>query len=114
VYRARTGAVERVASEDTVFGFMPGVEYGVADIDLEPGDVVLLITDGVVEAQGADGEMFGEARLDALLTDHGHLSAREILESVFEAVDAYAMGRDVGDDVTVAVVRRRPVEEETQ
>jgi serine phosphatase RsbU (regulator of sigma subunit) len=112
VYRAGRGRVERVEGEDTVFGFLPGVEYGVVPVDLGPGDVVLLITDGVVEAQDADAEMFGDARLDALLAAHGHRSAQEILERVFVELDAFTMGKDVGDDVTVAVVRRCPEEGE--
>ncbi|MGA0060537.1 MAG: PP2C family protein-serine/threonine phosphatase [Planctomycetota bacterium] len=108
VYRARTGRVERVAGEDTVFGFLPGVDYGVTSIDLAPGDVVLLITDGAVEAQDHAGDMFGDARLDALLAAHGDRSAREILDGVFAALFAFTQGKDVGDDVTVAVVRRQP------
>jgi sigma-B regulation protein RsbU (phosphoserine phosphatase) len=111
VYRAGSGLVERVPGHDTVFGFLPGVDYGLTAVDLAPGDVVLLITDGAVEAQDAAGEMFGDARLDALLAAHGDRSAQEILEGVFAALHEFTQGKDVGDDVTVAVVRRRPVAE---
>jgi sigma-B regulation protein RsbU (phosphoserine phosphatase) len=75
------------------------------EFQLNPGDVVCFITDGVVEAQDAAGTLFGEERLTELLRAERPASAGENLTRVFQAVEAHA---DIqADDITVVVLRRK-------
>jgi hypothetical protein len=104
--RASSGRVERLPSTDAVFGFLPGVRYAPVEVVLEPGDALLLYTDGVVEAQAPGGEMFGDARLETLFREVGRAPAPVTLDAVFAAVADFTQGDARADDVTVMVVRR--------
>ena len=105
IYRAGTGAIEEVLGADTVLGFLPSPEHEVSTLDLCPGDVALLYTDGVTEATDANDEMFEEQRLRAVLRDAAPGSAAEILESVFRAVAEFADMAEQGDDVSAVVIK---------
>jgi serine phosphatase RsbU (regulator of sigma subunit) len=70
---------------------------------LEPGDVMVLYTDGVTEAPGRGGTHFGLERLCTLVEQHRQCPAKEILASVAEALDAHCPRRE--DDVTLVVLR---------
>lgn len=73
---------------------------------LEPGDTIVLVTDGAIETESPDGEQHGaEAVLGAVRT-HLRRPAREIVERVIEATRAHAAGVTQEDDVTVVVIKR--------
>ncbi|MEO5989297.1 MAG: PP2C family protein-serine/threonine phosphatase [Candidatus Eisenbacteria bacterium] len=89
-----------------VVGMMEGLPYEEASIDLQPGDRILLYTDGVSEAQSPTGEMFGEERLYALLESQpASLPARELVDRVLNGLRAFLAGAEPGDDITVMALR---------
>ncbi|MGE3966335.1 MAG: PP2C family protein-serine/threonine phosphatase [Planctomycetota bacterium] len=110
VVRARNGGVERLESSGPMLGFMPGSKFLSVESDLAAGDLVLLYTDGVIEAPNAAGEEFGEDRLLELLKTSAGLDAETILDRVFAAVASHC-GEQVrgGDDVTVVALTREGV-----
>lgn len=108
IYRAEKGEIERISSDAPILGFMPGARHGQHNTNLLPGDVMLLYTDGVVEATNSDGEMLGDARLGEMLADVASGSAEQILQAVFEAVESFADAAMPGDDVTAVVVKALP------
>jgi serine phosphatase RsbU (regulator of sigma subunit) len=65
----------------------------------------VLYTDGVVEAR-RDGELYGDERLDALLSEQHELSARALAAAVAESAREFA-GGDLSDDLAVVVIRRK-------
>lgn len=105
VYRAASQTVEELRGEDTVLGFLPSPEHAVQTVGLEPGDVVLLYTDGVTEATSAEGEMFEEERLAEVLRNAAGGSAEEILDAVFGAVRGFADSQGDSDDISAVVIR---------
>ena len=84
---------------------MPGSEYEVGRITLNAGDDLVLYTDGITEATNPDDEMFGEERLEQLLTEHRHSSAREIEEQVYTSIKDFAAGAAQADDLTMVIVK---------
>ncbi len=105
LYRAATGSVQPIRGDGTIFGFLPEASYDSTRIELLPGDFLFLYTDGVTEAVNADEDMFGEERLAAVLAGAGKGSARQILDAVLAAVDAFADRRLKGDDMTLVVLK---------
>ena len=75
---------------------------------LEPGDLLLLATDGAIELKNESGEMFGRQRLERLLQDNHHRTAAEILGIIGTAVSDFHPADAPPDDVTVMVVKREP------
>jgi adenylate cyclase len=83
-----------------------GFEYVAAARRLEPGDTLCLITDGITEAARADGELYGRARLEALLGGLGDAgSAAEIGEAVRRDVVAFTGDAETSDDMAILVLR---------
>ena len=72
----RRQAVERLQPTCTVMGLFPRWECSVAEVQLAPGDTLLLYTDGVTEAENAQGEEFGEDRIIEILRAQRHLPPR--------------------------------------
>jgi serine phosphatase RsbU (regulator of sigma subunit) len=79
--------------------------YEAAACRLQPGDTLCLVTDGVTEATNAEGELFGRARLEAILTRGVKLSAEELAVAVRDAVAAFVGGSEPADDLAILVVR---------
>ena len=90
----------------TALGIIPGIEYGENTIKLEPGDTVILYTDGITEAFNAEGELFGLDQLCEIFRDKQPQSAEEASQIVFEAVDKFAGDEPQSDDQACLVFRR--------
>ena len=104
VFRA-DGGKELLDRGGLVIGIMPGVEYEEGRTVLGPGDDLVLYTDGITEAANADEEMFGEERLEVLLREHRHRSAREIEEHVYSGIRDFVGAAAQSDDLTMVVVK---------
>jgi sigma-B regulation protein RsbU (phosphoserine phosphatase) len=75
---------------------------------MEPGESLVLVSDGVPEAMNPAGEMFGRARLGRLLaTMPAGMGAEERVKALSDDVRRFAAGADMADDVTILVVRWR-------
>jgi serine phosphatase RsbU (regulator of sigma subunit) len=98
--RAANGETRELDADGVALGILRDAEFEHGSAALGPGDVVLLYTDGVTEAAGADGQ-FGEERLRAAI---GDMPAGELVDAVYAAVRAYA-GDARGDDVTLVALR---------
>ena len=106
VYRKQSDSVERLESEDVILGFLPKPDYQVRHLVLEPGDCILLYTDGIPEAVNQTGEMFGEDRLSQLFAQLApNRSAQRILQGIMKELDVYRRGLTGADDVTAVVIR---------
>lgn len=105
VWRAKAQAYERLDAEGLILGIKRDVAFEEQQVRLEVGDVLLLYTDGVTEAEGPDGTFFGEERLCAVLGEHQALSPKEIIDSVLHQVRMFTGVRNFNDDVSLVVMR---------
>jgi serine phosphatase RsbU (regulator of sigma subunit) len=88
-----------------ILGPEPNASYQRGFERFLPGAVLLLYTDGIIEAESPEGEEFGRERLERLLIDSQHLPAAQIVDRIYGAVDQYSpIPRR--DDQTVVVIRR--------
>jgi len=78
--------------------------YEEREIALLPGDRLVLFTDGVSEATDAAGELFGEERIEELVSDSRDLSAHELQRTIVDAAMSFA-GGELEDDLTLVIVR---------
>jgi serine phosphatase RsbU (regulator of sigma subunit) len=87
-----------------------GIEYSVPleerTITASPGDFLALYTDGVTEAENAEGKRFGEERLAAVLRSHLDGSAQEILDGTLAALYAFIAETPQSDDITLVIAKR--------
>ena len=85
---------------------MKRLEEPAVAIDMDPGDIVAVISDGFFEQFNAAGEMFGEKRVLDVMRLHYRRPMAELAERLFEAVDAFAQGVKQEDDMTIVLARR--------
>jgi serine phosphatase RsbU (regulator of sigma subunit) len=78
-------------------------------IPLAPGDLVLLITDGVLEAMSPDRGLFGQERALAIVRAHRQHHAQDIANALCRAARAFYEGEPQRDDMTAVVIKARPV-----
>jgi sigma-B regulation protein RsbU (phosphoserine phosphatase) len=97
----------RLTRTGMALGIFEDAPYEQRTIRLEPGDFLLLYTDGVTEAFNPAEEQFGEGRLEAVLQSHAHASADELVAAIQQAVEAFTGAVAPFDDVTMVAVRRR-------
>jgi sigma-B regulation protein RsbU (phosphoserine phosphatase) len=103
--RAATGDLETLDAGGLPVGLMPGSSYECATVRLEPGDVLLLYTDGVSEAVNRAGVEFGEDRIMALLKEMAAQPATAVLERIASEVSTFSEGCPQADDITMVVLR---------
>jgi serine phosphatase RsbU (regulator of sigma subunit) len=99
------GTVETLQVGGLALGIDSQQVYDEARAQLEPGSLIVLYTDGVVEARGADGEFWGLEHLDACLSAHRELAADEVAERTIASCREFA-GGDLEDDCAIVVVKR--------
>ncbi len=95
-----------LASTGTLIGILPGAEVGCESIVLQPGDALVVYTDGVTEAFDAAGDMFDEDLLQAYLAQAPRGSAAEIAQGVLGAVRRHAGEHPQSDDITIVTLCR--------
>lgn len=106
LWRRAAAKVEALTQcSGALLGVLPEASYRVCETHLEIGDVLLLYTDGAIEAQGADGEMLGTEGLSDLLARCAHLPPPELVEHLAAGIRT---GREVSDDMTLLAIARVP------
>jgi sigma-B regulation protein RsbU (phosphoserine phosphatase) len=90
----------------TVLGVDPDAVYReYHQADLSAGQIIVLGTDGIWEAQDPDGEMFGKKRLEQVVKRYRAAGARDIMLAILSAVDDFQKGRPAEDDITLVVIK---------
>ena len=100
------GTIDRLEGGGLLMGIVPSASYDAYRVQLNPGDVLLLYSDGVTEATNPLGEEFEEERLGQILQANRHRSPEEIVEAVTRAVSDFSAGAPVADDLTLVVAKR--------
>jgi sigma-B regulation protein RsbU (phosphoserine phosphatase) len=90
----------------TVIGPLPEARFRRGFARLHAGEVLLLLTDGILERRDRQGEFFGDERVRTLVRQHQAQPAQVILDKLFEAALAWGNARPWEDDATIVVVKR--------
>lgn len=90
-----------------VLGFLDHQSYRERDVAINPGDVLLIYTDGASEAMNAGREQFGDARLAAVLRQYRNEPAARQVEYIAQAIRAFTGPEPQSDDITLMVLRRQ-------
>ncbi len=111
----KNGAINLVDTVDLGFpiGLDEDITPFVAEIalKLEPGDGVVLYTDGITEAENEQGELYEIERLCAVIGQHWHTPAAAIVDTIVEDVRQHIGGQEVYDDITLVVMKQQEATE---
>jgi sigma-B regulation protein RsbU (phosphoserine phosphatase) len=101
----RGGELEALEGGGPVLGVVPSMRYEERRGSMEPGDVLVLFSDGVTEACNPAGVEF-ESRLKTLIVEKRAEPVQDIVKAVYEAVGEWTAGQPAADDITLVVARR--------
>jgi sigma-B regulation protein RsbU (phosphoserine phosphatase) len=93
-YRHRSGDTARLSMEQFPLGLIPGGHYASQRVSYSPGDLFLLLTDGITEVVNERDEEFGLGRLEQLLSQHAHQPLSQIWEFVMGEVKQHGVQQD--------------------
>jgi len=103
----RDGTVEKLDCTGLILGIMPSARYEQQTVTLQPGDIVVLFSDGVTEASRPDvDEEFGEERLAQAVFKLRDLPAKSIIEAINQQVQEFTVGSPPADDITLVIAKR--------
>lgn len=94
-----------LAEHSMVLGVEPEVSYSTQTLTFTPGSLLLLYTDGVTEAMGAQGEFFGVHRLENLVLGMPHWDAQDVADKIAERVSSFTLEQELRDDLTAVTIR---------
>jgi sigma-B regulation protein RsbU (phosphoserine phosphatase) len=99
--------VTTIPAEGFPLGLFPAAQYDEITLTASPGDVFVFFSDGIVDAENSEGEMFGTDRLRAVLRDNPTAcqSAQTTVDAIVTAVEAFQSGTIHFDDETLIVLR---------
>ncbi len=105
IYRRESQALETVDIKSIPIGVEKTTEYGARNLKLRPGDILVLYSDGVVEAMNGQGRQYGRKNLGDALLRMRESGAKEIAEAIRADVDDYSGRVRRHDDQTVFVIK---------
>jgi phosphoserine phosphatase RsbU/P len=103
VYKDR---IVNLDSTGLIFGAFPEIELHRSYVKLEPGGILVLFSDGILERQNKKGEEFNLQRLQNAVFQNKDKTADEILKLIFKSADDFGKGKKWKDDATAIVIKR--------
>ena len=105
LYCPETDRFEELSGAGLALGVDEDWEFEDYSRTVEPGQIVLLTTDGIFEAHNPAGEMFGKARFKEIVRQNAKLEAEGLRKAVFEAVTEFRGAEPQEDDITLVILK---------
>lgn len=105
LYRPGEPPCDQLDAEGLILGVKRDVAFEEKSIELRPGDILLMYTDGITEARNPSGEFFGEQRLCEILEASGDEDPEKLIERTLDEVTAFAGSQPLQDDISMVVMK---------
>ena len=106
LFRSATGTVEELASNATVLGLFDYALYESSAFRLDKGDILVVYSDGLTDAENPQEEMFGEERLLRIIRQEAPSGSQALEERFLKAIEEFIQGMPQTDDITFVVVEK--------
>ena len=101
------GKIDILDYSGLILGVQPDFGYEAREFKFHPGDTLVVLTDGVTEAEAGDGELFGEDRLYGMLKSLRGQSAFGVKEGIVETIKEFTHPKGFSDDLTILILKRK-------
>jgi len=107
VYSSDNQSVRSLEAQALPLGILPDLwDAASVKLRMNPGDIVILVTDGFFEWENKDGEQFGAQRLSSVVQRYSHQQPEVIIAELYDAVLNFAGGTPQQDDLTAVLIKR--------
>lgn len=106
VYRAATGEIEELQSNNMIVGAFSFATYEPASLQLNAGDVLLAYSDGLTEAENQRGDMFGEEAVKTIIRAEAANGSSQLERKLLDTIQSFTAGTSPTDDITIVIVER--------
>jgi serine phosphatase RsbU (regulator of sigma subunit) len=107
LFRSATGKIERLVSDLFVLGMFDSSSYQSCPLHLSEGDILVVYSDGLTDAENQQDEMFGEERLLQLIQQEAPSGSAALEQKLLKAIEEFTQGTPQIDDITFVVVEKR-------
>lgn len=107
LHRAGSGAIECLTSKDPFVGMFEDAAYESIAVDLHEGDILVVYSDGLTDAENLQEEVFGKERLMQIVKDEAPNGMHALNQSLLGAIEAFTVGVPQSDDITFVLVQMR-------
>ena len=105
-YRRESEKFKLLPSTGGILGLVPNQKFNIENIRMKVGDILVLLTDGVLESQNEKDEFFGYDRLKGLIQKYRDYSSKEIAMHILEEVQTFSARSKFNDDRTLIIIKR--------
>ena len=106
IYRSGSGQCEEIPSQNLPLAIVPDQVFDRREVDIAPGDCIVLYTDGVTDGMNNAGDFFGEEALKQVIIDSKDAAPEAVVSAILRSVEEFCEGKPPEDDRTVMVVER--------
>ena len=106
LFRAATGNIEEIVSSSYILGMFDFASFEPRPFSLGKGDILVVYSDGLTEAQNQQEEMFGEERLMGIIQQQAPFGSHRLEKQFLQAITEFTQGTPQTDDITFVVVER--------
>ena len=106
LFHSATGKIEELLPDAHFLGMFDFACYEPRALHLGPGDILVVYSDGLTDAENPAGEMFGEESLLQIIRRHGPLGSHAVEQSILKAIEDFTQGMPQTDDITLVVVEK--------
>jgi sigma-B regulation protein RsbU (phosphoserine phosphatase) len=105
LYRCRDGSLEELDGDGLLLGIKTGVYFEEKSCAVETGDILLMYTDGVAEAENMQEEVFGVERLGKIVVAQSQGHPQEIIDAILTGLAGFSGTKPRSDDVTMVAIK---------
>jgi sigma-B regulation protein RsbU (phosphoserine phosphatase) len=105
LFRSKEGVSMELDADGLLMGVKTGVFFEEKTTRMEAGDILVLYTDGVTEAENAEGELFGTGRLCGVIAEQRGCHPEEIMAAIFQELGEFAGSKPLLDDVAMTIFK---------
>lgn len=98
--------IEYLEPGGVMIGAFPGFSWDEATVKFERGDILVVFTDGVTEAEDTDGQLYGQERLNELVVEKSELNMNDLTNEIYRDICSFEQGVPRSDDITMLLAKR--------
>lgn len=101
-----TGKIKKLRAGDVMLGIIEDVNYRLREVEIAPGEQLVIFSDGITEAQNSDGDFYGDEQFEQWLLQHPDYSPSDLISLILLELEMFRGSHPQSDDITMLIIKR--------